>query len=59
LSAVGTIGFDAIVGPDRNIKLLLLIAVEISEQETKSAVGVFEPAFKRPGDACARTVGWL
>src|SRR5206468_8394638 len=52
LPAIGTAGIDVVVRPDRNVELLLLVAVEVSEQKAEGSVGVAEPSLECAGDAC-------
>ena len=53
LPHVGTAGIDVIVGPDRDVELLLLIAIVVTDQERARAVRVVVPALERARDTGA------
>ena len=42
-----------VIGTDGNIENLFLISIEVAYENAVTAIGIFVPAFKRPGDACA------
>src|SRR5262249_25068125 len=54
LSHVGTARLDPVVRSDRNVELLLGIAVVVPDEERPAAVRIVEPALVRGRDAVAR-----
>jgi len=59
LPHVGAAWFDPVVGPDRNVELLLQIAVVVADEESANPVLVVVPALERARDACAGAVARL
>src|SRR4030095_11213669 len=53
LSLIGSSRINVVIRPDRNVECLFLVPIEVTDEETKTAVVVLEPAFKRAGDAGA------
>ena len=46
LAVIGTAGFDAVVGADRNVERLFQVAIEVADSSVKLPSGVLEPAFE-------------
>ncbi len=59
LSEVRPTRLDPVVGPNRNVQLLLGVAIEIADQKTAAAIRVGEPAFERAGDAGSKLLARL
>src|SRR5215471_5338327 len=59
LSLVGSSGINVVIRADRNVECLFLVSIEVTDEKTKTAVVVLEPAFKRAGDAGAYVARWF
>ena len=46
LPEIFTAGSESVIGADRNVRRLLVIAVQIAEPQTERAIRILHPAFK-------------
>src|SRR5262245_17441373 len=55
LPKIGTAWLDSVVHPYRNVKRLIRVSVEVTDENRPAAIGVVVPAFKRTGDATPKS----